>query len=697
MTSLRRLVLSLFSTCGVAAVIAAPAHAASTWLAPQNVFSTPVTSIQSDSFFNRKSLDVVSDDEGDAVAVWIESHPKVPGPGTECQAMYALRGPGQGFGAPQALAPAMSTCSSQIKAAMNASGTAVVAWKQATTTSSDIDVAIHPPAGQFSAPTTLSASPTTDDPWVSINANGVAAVTWDDTNTGSCAGLTSGTNWAFHASVRQPGGGFGPFETVCDTAHPSGPTIYTPRNVVDPQGDVVATWVNQFFDGTNTHVDVEGAYRPAGGSFNARTPQVLADMVNPPGGAGSYAADIGVDAQGRATAVWPFYNGTVTVIDTAVRPPGTTSVFSPGAPISDQSPGVGSNSPRVAVDPGTNTAVAVWVQGPGCSVGSAAANCQVEGSARPSGGGFQAPQALSAPGAQANFGPLVAINPSGGAVAIWSGPSPDIAGTQVQVTARPPGLNQTFGAVTTISNADPSISPALAFDGEGNAIAVWDHDIASPAGALLQYAGFDAAPPAIQGVSVPASGFVGQALSFAATGADRWSLSTVNWSFGDGGSASGGAVSHTYSKPGTYAVKITASDAVGNASSVEKQVTISPSPAKRRVSFHLSFHTKGAGRGRTRFTSLFITKLTRGAKVQMRCVGKAVGCPFKAKKVKKTGRKANLAKLLAGHALDPGALVEIRATKAGSTGRVADLKVAKGTAKLRLLCLPPGKGKPRKC
>ena len=59
----------------------------------------------------------------------------------------------------------------------------------------------------------------------------------------------------------------------------------------------------------------------------------------------------------------------------------------------------------------------------------------------------------------------------------------------MQVTRRPPGLNQTFGAVTTISKDDPSESPALAFDGEGNAIAVWEHHTATPTSTVLQYAG----------------------------------------------------------------------------------------------------------------------------------------------------------------------------------------------------------------
>lgn len=665
----------------VACAIAGPARAAPTWLAPQNIFSTPVTSIQNDPFFNRNALDVVSDGEGDAVAVWIEAHPESPGPGTECQAMYAFRNPGQSFGAPQPLAPPMSFCTGQINAAMNAGDTTVVAWKQGQ----DVVAAIRPPGGPFTAPATLSASTATDDPWVSINDAGVTVVSWDDTNTGSCSGLTSGTNWAFHASVRQQGGSFGPFETVCDVHHPSGPTIFTPRAAVDQQGDIAATWVDSFNDGTKSHIDIESAYRPAGGSFTGQTPQVLSDMINPVGSAGSFAADIAVDDQGRATAVWPFFDtmSGKTVIQTAVRPPGASSMFGAAAPVSDPVSAGNSNSPRVAVDPSTNTAVAVWVQCP--------MSCQVESAARPSGGGFETPQALSAGGATTTFGPLVAFDPSGEASAVWSGPSPDVSGTQVQVAQRPAGTNQSFGQVTTISKDDISESPAIAFDGEGNAIAVWEHHTTTPTSAVLQYAGFDAAGPDISAVSTP-DGVVGKPITFSATVADRWSSSATTWSFGDGGTATGPSVDHTYTKPGTYQVTITAQDAVGNQSSANATVTVQAIP---RVSFSVRYRVRNEGRGRARFTSIVVAKLTRGAHVRILCIGKHKGCPFKAAKIKRTGGKANLAKRLRGRTLDAGAIVQVRATKAGMIGAVANLKVGHGTARLSRLCLPVGASKPR--
>jgi hypothetical protein len=593
----------------------------------------------------------------------------------------------------------MTFCAGQIKAAMNANDTTVVAWKQGQ----DIVAAIRPPGGPFSPATTLSASTATDDPWASINNAGVAAVSWDDTNTGTCPGLTSGLNWAFHASVRQPGAGFGPFETVCDVKPAgSGPTIFTPRVLVDQQGDVVATWVNSFSDGVNSHFAVESAYRPAGGSFTGQTPQVLRDMVNPVGAAGSFAADIAVDAQGRATAVWPFFNAGKTVIETATRPPGASSVFSSPGPVSDPLATGNANSPRVAVDPSSNTAVAVWVQCP--------SSCQVEGAARPSGGGFQTPQALSAGGATTTFGPLVAFDPSGGAIAIWSGPSPDIAGTQVQVTRRPPGLNETFGAVTTISKDDVSESPAIAFDGEGNAIAVWEHHTATPTSSVLEFAGFDGAPPDFQSVQAPA-GVAGKPVSFSANVTDRWTTPTVSWNFGDGGTATGSSVTHTYAKHGTYHITITATDGVGNQSSSSTSVAIGCAPPPKgvkldanchrikppptpRVNLTVNFRAVDKGHGNAEFTSITVV-VTKHANVQVRCLGKHTGCPFKSSPLKTKHGKADAAKLLHGRTLKAGTVVQIRATKKGAIGAVANLTVQKGTGSVSFLCLPLGRSKPR--
>jgi hypothetical protein len=559
-------VLIFLVVCGAIDTFTQAAQAAPTWLTPQGVFSTPVTKIQDDSFFNRKALDVASDAAGDSIVAWVEEHPKSPGPGTECQAMTAVRPAGGSFGAPQPLGPPMSFCAGQIKVAMNAGGTAVVAWKQGN----EIDASMRPARGSFGGAKAVSNAPSTDDPWAAINAAGVAVVSWDDDAVGSCPGPPS---WAFHATVRLPGGEFGPVETVCDAPRAFlEPVIFTPRVAVDSEGDVLASWVNEYAETAGTtHVAVEWAFRQAGGSFDGAGPTALRDMVTSRGAQG-FAPQIAFDASGRATAIWPYDDGSKVVIETATRPPGVDAIFSPPGPVSGPLESGDASSPWLAVDPATNTAAAVWVQCP--------SSCEVEGSMRASGSGFQPPEVLSGPGATTSFGPLVAFDPSGAATTTWSGPSPDIGGTQVQATTRPPGVGQSFGSVKTISNADASESPAIAFDGEGNAIVVWAHTTGSPPSAIIQYAGFDAAPPEIQAVSAP-NGVVGKGTAFSASVFDRWSATTVGWSFGDGSSATGTSVSHTYTRPGNYTVTVRGVDAVGNETQQSHAVRIAKAKPKK--------------------------------------------------------------------------------------------------------------------
>jgi len=46
------------------------------------------------------------------------------------------------------------------------------------------------------------------------------------------------------------------------------------------------------------------------------------------------------------------------------------------------------------------------------------------------------------------------------------------------------------------------------------------------------------------------------------------------WDFGDGTKAKGASVSHTFAKPGTYTVSLTATDRGGNTSTVSRQIAV---------------------------------------------------------------------------------------------------------------------------
>jgi hypothetical protein len=116
--------------------------------------------------------------------------------------------------------------------------------------------------------------------------------------------------------------------------------------------------------------------------------------------------------------------------------------------------------------------------------------------------------------------------------------------------------------------------PVLAIDAQGNAVAAWEIGYGYEKG-IVQAAGCDAAGPLMDELSIPSTGTVGQPLSFSVSPLDVWSArSATDWAFGDGASANGTSLSHTYATPGTYTVTVTSADVLGNATSASGTVVI---------------------------------------------------------------------------------------------------------------------------
>ena len=65
-----------------------------------------------------------------------------------------------------------------------------------------------------------------------------------------------------------------------------------------------------------------------------------------------------------------------------------------------------------------------------------------------------------------------------------------------------------------------------------------------------------------------------EALGFSVSPFDVPSSSSTSWNFGDGSSANGTSVGHTYSMAGSYTVTVTSTDAVGNSRSATRTVNV---------------------------------------------------------------------------------------------------------------------------
>ena len=81
------------------------------------------------------------------------------------------------------------------------------------------------------------------------------------------------------------------------------------------------------------------------------------------------------------------------------------------------------------------------------------------------------------------------------------------------------------------------------------------------------------APTAV--LTAPETAFQGDALSFSAAGSsDDRGIVSYTWDFGDGKTASGKSVTHTYTAGGAYTVTLTLRDAAGNETSKTQTVTV---------------------------------------------------------------------------------------------------------------------------
>jgi PKD repeat protein len=179
----------------------------------------------------------------------------------------------------------------------------------------------------------------------------------------------------------------------------------------------------------------------------------------------------------------------------------------------------------------------------------------------------------------------------------------------------------------------------------------------------------------------------------------------INWNFGDGGTASGGAVTHAFGAAGAFTVTVAATDAVGNATSTTRPIVISPKapPKKKRITSKVRVTWGVAGK------KVFLLRLSAGGipkrgKLELRCKGK--GCPFKRTSAKKrknrtiTLFKEIKASKVAGkkqRTFRAGQKLEVRITAPKHIGKVVRYKLKAGKIPSgRNLCLPIGKKTPRK-
>jgi hypothetical protein len=226
-----------------------------------------------------------------------------------------------------------------------------------------------------------------------------------------------------------------------------GESAEEPEIAVGPQGTAVAVW--QRSNGTNTIV--QAAVRPPGGPWGA-----AADLSS--SGDDASEPTVAVLANGEAIALWRRFDGSENLIEgSACQVGGTWST----TPVALSAPGQNAADPQVASGGGA-TAVAVWQRFNG-------ANEVIQSTARGEEGAWTTPIDLSSPGQNAAE-PDLAARSDGTAVAAWQ--RSNGADTVVESTSRSPGgAWDAPGALSAVGqNAQ---EPAVALSSNGSAFAVW--------------------------------------------------------------------------------------------------------------------------------------------------------------------------------------------------------------------------------
>ena len=140
-----------------------------------------------------------------------------------------------------------------------------------------------------------------------------------------------------------------------------------------------------------------------------------------------------------------------------------------------------------------------------------------------------------------------------------------------------------FGDGFQSSETDPVATHVYAALGVYNAtLTVIDDDGATGTATRTLIVGGQNLPPVVVFSFMPADPEVFEPVTFDATGSydpeGRLALVPYLWDFGDGFTAGGLVVQHTYSRPGNYSVTLSVVDAKGQRGTTEQQVTVSPGP-----------------------------------------------------------------------------------------------------------------------
>jgi len=521
----------LCTPAGVVAIgFAGRADAAPAWSAPYAVLPSGT------------SLQFVSAPAVDAAGETFEAY-------SDNSELWLLRRPPGGvFGAPQPVAKTEGIGAPRL--AVDAAGDVVIAWLAGYGTS---PVNLDPFVATVSAAGTVSFSglPLHDpgshgqfsgDLGLAENSAGAAAVDWNTPGSPARVDVVTRPDAAQGFGSLTTIGGVGP-----GSKGPTSEPTLDPALSVDDLGNVVLAYIQG------------GAVLEMTGPSWPLVPTELqsAESLNPV-----------VASGGDLTVVaWVDHAASPTSVEASLGLGSASGVFlgtfatiSQGSAEVQPTPG-----PTAAIDAAGNAVVA-WTDNP---------TGYVRAAYRPAGGSFGNELPISngpllAPGSTA------AVAGGGVGLVAWEAQASGLVPYSVEArTISPSGaLGPAAMVGEGAEGADFAFAPRA--DAWGEPVLGW----LLLSGSNIEAAGYDTNGPELATPAIPATATLGVPVPFSVEAPfDIWSPPvSTSWTFGDGGGSSGPSVTHTYAVPGTYAVTVTATDALGNTASHSARITVVPAP-----------------------------------------------------------------------------------------------------------------------
>jgi hypothetical protein len=284
---------------------------------------------------------------------------------------------------------------------------------------------------------------------------------------------------------------------------------------------------------------------------------------------------VGIDSAGNVLAAFTYGTAPTKILRTARRPAG--GGWLPSSDLSAATANASADYLSLAVSP-SGPAALVWNQ-------STAAVASVKALYGTSATGvWGQTEDVSATGTTT---PVAAIGDDGSMVATWERFT--TGGSLEEASVRSGGAAGVWGAIRPLSAIHANgVIPSLSGDGLGDFATLGTPYDGTYHPVLLSF--YDAAPPTLAPITFTGGSFAGLPITMATTVSDAWStVAAPVWTFGDGSTATGLKVTHTYDF-GDYLGNVSATDAAGNsvrsefiATAVNAEATI------QRVAFHATW------------------------------------------------------------------------------------------------------------